>query len=258
MTQLADLQYQFQDFILDAEATAAPAWVSASGRADARTQFTAYHFAYRARLHEVLLADFQALHMAIGEDDFTALVTTYLDAHPSQHFSVREFGRRFPDFVRQMERPWCAELAQFEWMLRDAFDAADASRLMETALAIIAPQDWPQLRFAVHPAVRFCSFEWNVPQMWKVLTSDTPSEIQATASEATHWLIWRDGLITRYRSLSLDEYQALQCLCDGGDFNDICACLIEFYREDEVPLQAATLLKTWIAQGLLTDVINEA
>ena len=258
MSRLADLQHRFQGCILANEAVVAPAWVSASGRADPLTQFTAYHFAYRARLQDVLLTDYPALYMAMGDDDFTALVSGYIEEHPSRHFSVREFGRHFPDFVRLKQAPWCAELALFEWTLREAFDAADAARLSEQALAAIAPQHWPQLRFVTHPSLRLCRFEWNVPQMWKLLTSDSPSEIEATANAATPWLIWRDGLITHYRSLAQDEYQALQCLCEGGDFDDICVSLIGFYQEAEVPLRAATLLKSWLGQGLLTQVLHEA
>ena len=255
MNPLAKLQHQFQTRVVDPHAEDVPAWVSAGGRADPLTQITAYSYAYRARLQEVLEKDFPAVHMAIGDEDFYQLVDAYIQAHPSRYFSLREFGQFFPEFIQQPDRPWLSELARFEWTFCGAFDAADAPLLTEQDMAAIAPERWPQLRFVAHPSLRILSFDWNIPQMWKILTSDTPTELQATSAQRSHWLVWRDDLVTRYRSSADDEQAALNCLCSGGDFDDICGELVEFHAIEDVPLRAATLLKTWIGQGLISSLI---
>lgn len=258
MSHLANLQHQFQTRVLDPQAAGTPTWVSAGGRADPTTQITVYSCAYRARLQEVLAKDFPAVHMAIGDDDFYALADAYIQAHPSQHFSLREFAQHLSEFIQQhvfhQERPWLTELACFEWTLCSAFDAADAPQLTEQSMTAIAPEHWPLLRFIVHPSLRQLEFTWNIPEMWKVLTSDTPSEIRALPDSPSYWLIWRDKLITRYRSLPEDELHALDCLCADGSFNDICAVLVDFNAAEHVPLRAATLLKTWIGQGLISGI----
>jgi hypothetical protein len=260
MSHLSKLQYQFQTRVLDPRAAGTPLWVSAGGRADPVTQVTVYSHAYRARLQEVLTKDFPAVHMAIGDDDFYQLADAYIQAHPSKHFSLREFAQHLPEFIRQhayhQERPWLTELACFEWTLCSAFDAADAPQLTEQSMAAIAPEHWPQLRFVAHPSLRLVNFAWNIPEMWKVLISDTPGEIHAIPDEQSYWLIWRDNLITRYRSLPVDEQHALNCLCTGENFDDICARLVEFNAAEHVPLRAATLLKTWIGQGLISGIIT--
>ena len=80
--------------------------------------------------------------------------------------------------------------------------------------------------------------------------------MQLTPEADAAWLIWRDDLITRFRSLAADEQQALACLREGGSFDDICELLTAFHASDEVPLYAATYLKTWLSQGLLTQILE--
>lgn len=259
MNHLAKLQHQFQRRVLFPHDTAAPAWVSPGGRANPKTQLAAYSHAYRARLIEVLANDFPAVLRAIGEEDFNELAETYIHEHPSRYFSLREFGSHLPHFIQQSgdhpHRPWLYELACFEWALCNAFNAADAPILTEQAMATIAPADWPQLHFVIHPSVRRLGFVWNTPEMWKLLTSDTPVDVVPRAGEeVSFWLIWRDRLLMRFRSLSDDEQSALDTLCANGSFDAVCATLAAFSDVEEVPLRAATLLKTWIGQGLITRV----
>ena len=182
------------------------------------------------------------------------LTDAYIQAHPSQYFSLREFGQHFPEFIQQPNRPWLSALGSFEWTLCSAFDAADAPRLTEQDIATVAPESWPHLRFATHPSLRVLGFNWNVPEMWKVLTSDAPEAIQATSTEPAYWIVWRDDLITRYRSMPDDEQHALACVRDGGNFEEICIALADFHAEEQIPLRIATLLKTWIGQGLLSGL----
>jgi len=256
MNQLGRIQQNFQDRILFPQDTDSPAWISPTGRARPETQLGAYSYAYRARLTEVLASDYPAVHMAIGDDAFAELTAAYIRNYPSQYFSLRDFSRHMPQFM-QLHRPvtdqqWLYELASFEWALCEAFDAADAPILTEIFLTGYATEDWPQLRFAVHPSLHRLDFNWNIPEMWQVLTSDTPSEITALEGQPSAWLVWRDDLITRFRSLQQDELRAFDCLCAGDNFADICTALATQFAVEEVPYRAVTLLKTWLAQGLIS------
>jgi hypothetical protein len=140
-------------------------------------------------------------------------------------------------------------------MLCSAFDAPDAPILNEQDFSAIAPEHWPNLRFNAHPSLIHCDYTWNITEMWKTLTADPPREIEAVEGGATHWLIWREYLITRFRSLPTDEHAALHALCGGEDFTAICEVLAEFHGEQDVPLRAAMLLKTWIGQGIVSQVV---
>jgi len=257
---LSKLQHTFQDYVLDSTKSNDNAWVSAKGRATPEIQLSIYSFAYAARLKEVLGNDYPALMMALGEESFNQLADDYIEAHPSHNFSLREFGHHLPDFITDLihknidkqDLHWQHELATFEWTLNQAFDVADAKLFTEQDMANIAPEAWPELKFSLHPSVHPLDFKWNTAEMWQALTADEPKQITAQEDTATTWLVWRDKLTTRFRSMPTDEQLAFDTMYKGGSFNDICESLVELIDEENIPLQAATFLKYWISYGLIT------
>lgn len=272
MKDLATLQQTFQNCVLHTEEKPAVSWVSAGGRAAPEIQISVYSHAYRARLDEVLANDFPALHMAIGDDDFYTLTALYIEAYPSSYFSLREFGRDMPSFIleliensndtRSSQWPnvdwsamgWFYELAIFEWSLGQTFDAEDSDLFTEQDMATIHPEDWPELKFNLHPSVQRLDFNWNAPEMWVALTDDEPKQVNAEKEDKSAWLIWREDFVTRFRSMQKDEQLAFDAMASGQDFNDVCEALSAVMNEEEVPMQAASFLKVWITQGLITSV----
>jgi len=263
MKQLAELQHTFQDCVLQPNEPGYTAWVSASGRAAPQTQLSIYAYAYRARLKEVLASDYPAVLMAIGDDNFNQLAMDYIQAHPSHYFSLRDFGGHLPGFISELIQQhdtyqgmhWLYELALFEWSLGQAFDVANGTLFTEQDMATISPEAWPELKFEIHPSVQRLDFEWNIAEMWQALTAEEPVPVTATRETMTSpWLIWREQLVTRFRSMQADEQLAFDSVCAGASFNDVCEKLVMLMDEQDVPLRAAGLLKGWIAQGLLSGV----
>lgn len=261
MTQLAELQKRFQQTVLHPGREHSIAWVSAAGRAAPATQLSVYKHAYRTRLCEVLTADYPAVAMAVGDARFEQLCSEYIDAYPSCFFSLRDFGRYLPECLagkceqqeEYREMPWLVELARFEWTLGQAFDAADAPVFTEQQMAAVAPHEWPGLSFVFHPSVQRLDLEWNVPEIWRALTADPPVPVEAERDTASPWLVWREQLVTRFRSLQDDERRALDAARVGASFHELCEELAALIDETQVPLRAAALLKGWIAQGLISD-----
>ena len=259
MTPLAKLQHRFQESVLDPGKAVSTTWISASGRAAPDIQLSIYCHAYRARLREVLANDYPATQTAIGDDHFNALVTDYIDTHPSHYFNLRDFGQHLPGYLADRVQydagyrgmHWLVELAEFEWTLGLAFNAADVILFTEQDMAGIPFETWPELRFIVHPSLHRLDFEWNTPEMWLALTADPPTPVSAVRNQAGSWLIWREQLVTRFRSMPGDEQQALDKVCMGGSFYQMCEQLATLMNEEEVPLRAAGLLKGWIARGLI-------
>jgi hypothetical protein len=258
MSRLAELQHSFQQCLLQPTAQQTQPWVRSGGRAHPARQLAVYQHAYPARLMEVLGNDYPALALALGTGGFEQLAHDYIAAHPSQSFTLRDFGGRLADFIATtttgVEQPWAAELARFEWSLGLAFDAADTPLAGVEHMAAIAPPHWPVLHFSPHPSVQRLDFCWNTPGMWSALTSEPPQPVSAAVGDTAPWLIWREQLTTRFRSLARDEAAALDCLCRGASFGDACAQLAEYHDDDSVPLRAASLLKGWLAQGLISQI----
>jgi len=273
MSRLAELQQNFQhclmhsqqvnddtqDFTLDDNQDKTQIdWITDSGRATPKKQLSIYANGYRLRLKEVLENDFPATLMAIGEPQFEQLSDAYIDAHPSHYFSLREFGKHFSTFVSTLDQientPWLPQLTLFEWSLGQAFDAPDSNILSAQDLSTIAYEDWPDLQFVIAPSVQLLGFTWNIPELWKNLTSQTPIPITAIPTASQTWLIWRENLVTQFRSIEADEQLALEALINAASFQGICEKLGEMTEPENVPLRAATLLKTWITQGLISRI----
>lgn len=267
MKQLQNLQHTFQQCVLNPDNSLSTAWISASGRAAPELQLSIYSHAYAARLKEVLANDYPAMLMAIGDEPFYQLAEEYIQNYPSQYFSLRDFGRNMADFIlirRQQnesstdlswqDRHWLYELATFEWALGQAFDSSDDTLFSEKDMAAIVPEAWPSLKFKLHSSVQRLDFEWNTPEMWQALTDDKPKKVTASRETASPWLIWREQLITRFRSMQKDEQLALDTIRKGGDFNQVCEALVSLINEEDVPMHAASLLKGWISQGLISGI----
>jgi len=262
---LAQLQQTFQSHILNPEENASVQWISAKGRAAPEIQLSIYSHAYQARLTEVLSNDYPVVLMAIGEDQFKNLAESYIKAHPSHYFSLSEFGKDFSAFISQHvqdeqftdaawhELPWLSELALFEFTLGEAFNAANAGVFTEDNMASVPAEAWAKLKFILHPSVRRLNFNFNSVEIWQALTNEVPPAIEAKKGETSHWLVWREKLITQFRSMQADEQLAFNTLCDDGDFTDICESLVPIINEDQIPLHVASLLKTWIRQGLISS-----
>lgn len=204
-----------------------------------------YADAYRLRLCEVLGNDFPGVRAVVGDDAFATLAGRYLRAHPSIAPSLRHFGARFADWLLLQDdvRAGLHELARFEWLQGEAFDAADATALDIAALAALPAQAWPALRLRAQPALRQLETRRLVPGETAPRLADMPMP--------THWLLWRDGEgDVHWRVLDADEADALRCVRDGADFGGLCERL-SLHHGGDGALRAASLLKRWLADGLL-------
>jgi hypothetical protein len=230
MSALADLQRQFQECILNGDPAILRSIESAQN-VDAATRLNVYSQAYRLRLTEALANNFPRLCDWLGAEAFAGIADAYFASHPSHFRSIRWVGAELAACLElsHPDEPWLADLAQWEWALAAAFDAADAAPLTETDFATTAPERWPALRFQFHPAARVVHFETNAPAVFKALA-------------------------TRFRSLDESEHRALDRAFSGAAFDDICDALCETLAPEDVPMRAAGLLKGWIADGLIVGV----
>ena len=104
-------------------AARASRWIVPNRRMRAAERLEVYNQQYWYRLLESLAEDFPRLKKALGERAFRRLCEDYLEAHPSSSYTLRNLGRRLPDFLRA--RPRLGDIARFEWALIEAYDAAE-------------------------------------------------------------------------------------------------------------------------------------
>jgi hypothetical protein len=256
MSALARVQREFQDYLLRGDA-AVEARVLGTARVPLATRLQIYAGAYRSRLAEALASNYPVLAQLLGESDFDALAADYIAAHDSPFFSIRYYGDALAKFLATRENyaaaPVLAELAQWEWAMTAAFDAADALPLTAEALARIPPAQWAQLRLRWHASVQRLTLWWNVPQLWQALSEDGERPAMTLAAAPVEWLLWRENLTTYFRSLPETEASVLDAARSGWPFGELCTLLCEEIGDAEAPAQAAALLRGWISSGLIIN-----
>ena len=247
-TQLEHLQREMQQMILQRHDLACS--YDAPGRAE---RLAIYANAYASRLHEALAHNFSTLESLIGHAAFAGLAGRYIDAHPSTFASIRAFGDRLPTLLasHRSDEPWLPEVAALEWALGAAFDAPNQSALTIDALSSVAPHQWPQLRFEFARAAQRLDLATNAAQIYESVAAGNPVPAGHLEPQPAAWLIWRQGLEPRYRSMGALEVLAFDALAGGCTFGEMCERLLDRSAEDEVPLQAAAYLKRWIADELI-------
>lgn len=227
----------------------------------AELRLAIYHNAYRLRLTEALRSNFPALHQLLGDEDFNAAASQFLQHNPPTTASIRWFGDALPGWLSQQkpyaELPAIAELAQFEWALRHALDAANASTVTPDDLQRVPPERWADLHFTLHPSVTLLNLQWNAIAVWQALTNDQVPPDPAPAPG--YWLVYRqENLMNAWRSLDPQELEGLTRITSGQSFGDLCEYLYTQREDPELAINtAASWLRSWSEQGLLAITDTE-
>ncbi len=258
MIVLRQLQKDFQRYLLDRGGPVAD-YIVGTEKVDASVRLEIYADAYRLRLLEALETDFVALRAYVAQDAFEEIGLRYIDAHPSDHFSLRYFGRHMSRFLASTA-PYCgntllSELAAFDWALADAFDAPDSPVVRVEDVAAVAPADWPALCFVPHASLIRLDLSWNAPAIWKAV--DEKVETLPAPERSEHpvaWAIWRKELTTYFRSLGVDEAWSMDAMLCGETFGTICEGLCEWIDAKNVAAHAAGLLKGWVLEGMIKRI----
>ncbi len=259
MNKLAMLQRNFQHDLLEGNIISLVPAISTTGRARPEIQLGIYANAYCLRLREVLQLDYPVLLATLGNDDFRALANAYITAHPSQGYTLRDYGARLPAFMRNhtvySERPAWAEMAEFEWRLGVAFDANDDPLVTASMMNDLSFKAWPDIRFIFHASVQIINIAWNTPAAWNACKTNMPAPEVHECTPSVSWLIWRQDQKVQFRSLEDDETVLLDSAWQGDTFADMCDVLSTVVPRETVPFRAASFLKRWISDGMISQII---
>lgn len=257
MTELAVLQDQFQKFILSGQ-NGINASIVQTEQVSVDDRLGIYKDAYKLRLIECLTTSFPAVHLYLGTEAFEEVCSSYIDAYPSTYRSIRWYGDTLADFCKNYydkKYSFLAELADFEWRMTLAFDAADDPVLQVTDMAAVDPQSWASMHFKAHASLQKLNYFWNAPPLWQSLVEDKELPELINNSSATSWIVWRSpDFMIQYYSLSPEEAWCLDALIQGLSFGQLCEGLCQWLPPEEVGMRAASYLKNWIQNGMVSQL----
>jgi Putative DNA-binding domain len=256
LTSLAGLQRAFQRQVLERRAHVA-AELAGAERGDLPARLGAYVEGYRGRLVEALGVPYSALRLIMGADEFDELAREYIERTPSRHYNIRYYGADLAALVARRradpEGATLAELARWEWLLAEVFDAVDDEPLAMEALAATEPADWPSVRFSPRASLRRILLSTNAVEWWRYANELAPEPAALARVPDTAWMAWRRGVKTFFRSLTPVEAGALDLMVAGASFGELCERLAEAVGPDDAALTAASMLRTWLGEELITS-----
>ncbi len=117
------------------------------------------------------------------------------------------------------------------------------------------PGLWGGLVFTPHPALRRIDLVTNATALWRWVRdgSDPTARPETTRlSEPERLAVYRPELTPRFRALPYEEAMMLDEMAKGVAFAGLCEMVGTYGGEDGAALRAATHLKLWIEEGMLS------
>ena len=255
MSQLRQLQQSFLNQLLGAPSTIVE-HIQSTPDTSAEQRLSIYASGYRLRLKEAMMSDHGCLHGYLGDQMFEQLMDDYIDRYHSQHASLRYYSQHIIELLAQQkpfsDYPELLEIAQIEQAFNNSFDAANCTAIGIEQLAQLAADSWPGLQLQFHASVQLLPCKYNSFPIWKALSEEqTPAALE---KENTTWLVWRKGLVSRYRALDDAQANALKQAMEGANFAELCEGLLDYFDEAEIPTHAITYLQSWINEMMVCDI----
>jgi hypothetical protein len=251
MQHLRELQQSFQNY-LQKFSDAIKTEIIHTKNVDVETRLNIYRYAYYARITEVLAKDYMVTQNMMGMDDFSEYASAYINAYPSCYRSIRWMGKHFPLFLKKNKKDEAlVEMAQFEWLLTESFDAANLTNLTFEDMTQIAEDQWPECIFTLHPSVRVMTCQWNTQALWDEYKNHEVIKSSEKLLLPKTWLIWRKNLEIYFTELTKEELFVLNAISQKENFSHICEGLCDFLDEDRVALEAGCILRRFVEDQLL-------
>lgn len=233
-----------------------------------------YANAYYARLLDCMRELFPALVDALGEETFDEFAFGYLQAYPSQSYTLNKLADRFVDYLQET-RPdlidgdpegevaigwpdFLIDLARLEWAIDDVFDGPGVEKeklLSAVDLAAVPPERWPEARLTPACCLRLLAFRYPVNDYYTAFRHDADPPLPEP-KETYVAITRRDYVVWRF-PLSRLQYELLTSLMAGETVGAAISQIAEPIDDDEFDGLSASLrhwFETWSAEQFFQRV----
>lgn len=257
--RVTELQRWLQERIRQPEAVGADDSVeqvlTASSQLSAGQRLSIYQSAYVARLLECLRAEYPATTALAGEESFAGLVQGYLDAHPSQSYTLGELGAQFPEFLQAVRPPRdegatgpdfadvLIETARIERIYSDVFDGPGPEELPAFDPRQIAPEEFAAVRLKFFPCVRLLRLPWPLQLLITAVRRGEAWELPAIAE--TSLVITRREYVVRRFEVTPTAMDLLERLQSG---EVVGAALAGAFAGQEITTDTLQTVGQWFAE----------
>lgn len=216
MPSLREIQSAFARAVFEGREEAIAPYILAGGVAPAG-RLEVYRNNVLHNYHEALRAVYPVVERLVGEAFFAHAARRYALASPSLSGDIQDYGGSFSELLAVL--PGAAELsylpdtARLEWLVHEAFHAAEHPPLHPESLAAVPAERYPELRFALHPSCRLITSPWPVQRIWEVnQPGHAGDESVDLGIGGVRLLLWRPRFQVEMVPLAAGEYALLSAL----------------------------------------------
>jgi hypothetical protein len=206
--------------------------VNASKQLNAIGHLNIYRQSYIARLRSCMQSQFGALAYALGPELFESFADQYLDAYPSNSYTLNTLGEKFSEFLEKTrpdtdathKESWpdfMIELAKFEYKLSVIFD----EQAIENNTTI--PDDTSEKLLHLTPV--FYLFQHSFPVCKYYLDHSQDKNPELPFPEKTFCVVIRRNYKLGLFTIKEAQYLFLKCMQQGNSVERAKANFIEQY-----------------------------
>jgi hypothetical protein len=192
--------------------------IKPSNKLSSRQHLNIYQQSYILRLRACMASQFKALEYALGETLFEGFVDEYLQAHPSESYTLTDLGAHFaafleatrPDKEQSEKEDWpdfMIELARFEYQINLLFDVPEEP---------FTPADFSPPDETLRLIPVFELFAHQYPIRWFYSEFSKGNNPELPLPEPTYCLILRKKLRLAFYDLTQEQYQFLRSFQQTG------------------------------------------
>ncbi len=241
-----------------------------------------YNRAYFARLLECLREEYSVLAAALGNELFDSFAIGYLEANPSQSYTLSRLGEKFPEFLAQT-RPtlggalvplsgsspvdtgqtadwpeFMIDLARIERAINEVFDGpgVEGRPLLDGArLFAFSPERWSETRLVCVPCLRVMRLSHPVNDYFSAIRRGEKPAIPDPAP-AHLAIARRDYRVLRY-PLEPAQHELLRVLLDGETVGTAIerAAAVSPLTDAQLAGALREWFRYWTAEGFFCDVL---
>lgn len=244
------------------------AWASSALTGNSRLtpveQLEIYREQFWLRHTSSLVEDFPGLGGILGQHAWERLVEDYLEAHPPEHFSLRDLGARLPAFVAAQQwlerRQLCHDMARLEWAMIECFDAGDAAPLDPEALRAIPGDAWERARLVLHPAIRLLRVEFPVAELRRALRERAEGVgVPYPEAKPENLVIYRRGRDLAHLAIAPEAFTLLEAFHSGASLIEAVERVVSsgHLGERELAPWLTQVLRDWASAGWVVQVTTD-
>ncbi len=218
MLRLADQQREFAAAILVSHLAVPAGLVGPDGKPSLK-RFSVYRNNVVVGLIETLRETYSAVEKIVGEGFFKIMAGGYAVVQPPLSPILLNYGTSFPDFIEKFEPAsslsYLADVARIERAWAESYNAAEAMPLDPAELTELAPDQFSEIRFVMHPSLRIVRSKLPALTIWQMNSKDGEPGPVDLESGGQDILVLRPDAEVEVRLMSVGSAEFLMALTRG-------------------------------------------